>query len=257
MKTESTGLRAVRRVGDGAGHLVGVDHDRRDEDGDDAVHAGVLAAPARARRGSRVGVGRGDHVHRIGRRRPPAAARARSARRVAGRNSASCEPAADAGVGAEDRRARRRWSRWRSGRPRGTGWLASAAAWTNISSSVETRSTPHCSSSESVAMSSPTIEPVCDDGGPRARPAVRPALTVMIGFLRVTRRASWREAARIAERLEVHQDRLDVVVVLPVLEQVVARDVGLVAHRDEHRDAEAALAPRRPGSPRPARRTAR
>ncbi len=74
--------------------------------------------------------------------------------------------------------------------PAGSGCWASAAAWTNISSSERARSTPHCSSSDSVAMSRPTIEPVCDDAA-RAPAAVRPALTVMIGFLRVTRRASW------------------------------------------------------------------
>ena len=53
-----------------------------------------------------------------------------------------------------------------------------------------------------------------------------------------------RELARVAERLEVEQDEVRRVVVLPPLEQVVRRDVGLVADRDEGREAELAL--RRP-----------
>ena len=48
------------------------------------------------------------------------------------------------------------------------------------------------------------------------------------------------EAARIAEGLDVHQHHIRAVVVLPPLEQVVRRDVGLVADRDEPRQAEAA-----------------
>ena len=49
-----------------------------------------------------------------------------------------------------------------------------------------------------------------------------------------------RELARVAERLEVQQHDVGLRVVLPVLEQVVRRDVGLVADRDEARQAEAA-----------------
>ncbi len=112
-----------------------------------------------------------------------------SALRVDGRSSASCRPRPMqasvqrmAGPPALVTMAIRS--------PAGIGWLASAAACTNISSSEDTRSTPHCSSSDSVAMSSPTIEPVCEEAA-RAPAGVRPALTVMIGFLRVTRRAIW------------------------------------------------------------------
>ncbi len=49
------------------------------------------------------------------------------------------------------------------------------------------------------------------------------------------------ELARVSERLQVEQDHLGGVVLLPVLQQVVARDVGPVAGRDERRDAHAAL----------------
>ncbi len=49
-----------------------------------------------------------------------------------------------------------------------------------------------------------------------------------------------REPPRVPERLDVEQDRLGRRVVLPPLEQVVRRDVRLVADRDERRQAEAA-----------------
>ena len=52
------------------------------------------------------------------------------------------------------------------------------------------------------------------------------------------------ELARVAERLEVQQDHVGAGVVLPVLEQVVAADVGLVADRDEAGHAEADRADR-------------
>ena len=48
------------------------------------------------------------------------------------------------------------------------------------------------------------------------------------------------ELARVAERLEVEQDDLGRRVVLPPLEQVVRRDVRLVADRDERGETEAA-----------------
>ena len=49
-----------------------------------------------------------------------------------------------------------------------------------------------------------------------------------------------RELARVAERLDVEQDEVGAGVVLPPLEQVVRRDVGLVADRDEGGEAEPA-----------------
>ena len=49
------------------------------------------------------------------------------------------------------------------------------------------------------------------------------------------------ELARVPERLEIQEDHLGLAVVGPVLQQVVAADVGLVAHRDELRDPDAEL----------------
>ena len=49
------------------------------------------------------------------------------------------------------------------------------------------------------------------------------------------------EPARVPERLDVEQDDLGSLVLRPVAEQVVRRDVGLVADRDERRHAEPEL----------------
>ena len=49
------------------------------------------------------------------------------------------------------------------------------------------------------------------------------------------------EPPRVAERLEVERDEAGLGILLPVLEEVVGRDVGLVADRDERREAETAL----------------
>ncbi len=46
------------------------------------------------------------------------------------------------------------------------------------------------------------------------------------------------ELARVPERFEVQQDHVGVGVLVPVLDEVVAAHVGLVAHRHERRDAE-------------------
>ncbi len=70
---------------------------------------------------------------------------------------------------------------------------------------------------------------------------VRPLLTATIGFVREIRRARRGELARVPERLEVQEDHVGVGVVLPVLEEVVAAHIGLVANRHERRDAEPQL----------------
>ena len=66
-----------------------------------------------------------------------------------------------------------------------------------------------------------------------------------------------RERSRVAEGLEIEHDELGRVVVLPPLEQVVRRDVGLVADRDEGGDAEAAAPPRARAARARARRSGR
>ncbi len=52
------------------------------------------------------------------------------------------------------------------------------------------------------------------------------------------------EAPGVAERLEVEQDELGAGILLPVLEEVVARQIRLVAHRDERGQAHAEAAGR-------------
>ena len=65
------------------------------------------------------------------------------------------------------------------------------------------------------------------------------------------------ELARVADRLEVEQDHLGGVVLLPVLQQVVAGHVGAVAGRDERGEARGRAGRRSRGSRRRARRTGR
>ena len=54
-------------------------------------------------------------------------------------------------------------------------------------------------------------------------------------------RGKLEKAARIPEALDVHENHADCRIVLPLLEQVVAANVGLVADRDELRNADAVL----------------
>ena len=91
----------------------------------------------------------------------------------------------------------------------------------------------------------------CASRPPSARRSVVPPFIARIGFRRATRPRDARELARVAERLEVEQDEVGLRVVLPPLEQVVRRDVGLVADRDERREAEPARARRFSSSARP------
>ena len=72
------------------------------------------------------------------------------------------------------------------------------------------------------------------------RAAVRPPFIARIGFFARDAPREPRELARVPERLEVEQDQVGLRVVLPVLEQVVRRDVRLVADRDERREPEPA-----------------
>ena len=63
------------------------------------------------------------------------------------------------------------------------------------------------------------------------------------------------ELARVAERLQVQRDDLRGRVLLPVLQQVVARQIGLVAERDERRQPDPAARRRRRSPPRRTRRS--
>ena len=105
------------------------------------------------------------------------------------------------------------------------------------------RITPACWKSASTLMSAAASSaPVCEDAARAGRRGERPLLTAMIGLTRRDPARDPPEAARVAERLEVEQDRPRCRVALPVLQQVVARQVGLVADRDERRQADPRLA---------------
>ncbi len=95
--------RPLRRRDDRPGHLERVDHDRRDEDDDQAVEARIVLEDLEGR-GVARGVGRGDHVDRIPharlRHQHPAQRRLRLPRQLD-----DLEAQGRAGVGRHDRRA--------------------------------------------------------------------------------------------------------------------------------------------------------
>ena len=134
---------------------------------------------------------------------------------------------------------RRRSSRSRRAARRGTGWFASSEATSNSSARVSVRITPACSNSASTVTSeAATSAPVCDDVA-RAPAAERPLLTATIGFVRATRRAIRANLRGLPNDSRYSRITSVLVVGLPVLDQVVAGDVGLVADRDEGGQAEA------------------
>ena len=238
MTTASTGLsprrarprarsrrRPRRRAGD----------DRRHEEDDHRVDARVGEQQR-----ERLLVGRGRSPSRAGRpgsRRSPR----REGRRERGdasrrRASGSSSPAASQ-ASAQRMPSPPALVRTATRRPRGSGWLERSAATSTSSSSVRARMTPAWRKSASTAASEPASAAVCELAA-RAPAAVVPAFSARIGLLRATRRGEAAELARVAERLEVEQDEVGRGVVLPPLEQVVRGDVGLVADRDERREAE-------------------
>ena len=123
--------------------------------------------------------------------------------------------------------------------PRGSGWRASSAATSSCSSSVSTRMTPAWSKRAStVASEASSSAPVCDDAA-RFPAAVRPLLTATRAWSRSAAARSGRSAAGCrATRGRAAPRRCRVV--LPEAQEVVAREVGLVAHRDERGQAEPA-----------------
>ena len=82
---------------------------------------------------------------------------------------------------------------------------------------------------------------MCDDAARRPA-ALRPLLTTITGLEAVSLAADLAEALRVPERLEVQEHGVGAVVLLPEAQEVVARQVGLVAHRDERRQPKARYA---------------
>ncbi len=176
------------------------------------------------------------------RRPPPPAGSARQPllRRVGQRRHR--RPCADQSVGGQDRRPAGVGDDRRRGGPRGSGCAVERAR--------RRRTAPRCVSTRMHAglreaarrrrVGAGQRAPVWLTAA-RAPGAVRPAFTATIGLRRPTRRA-------IGERRGLPNDsrysRMTsrARVVLPVLEQVVAGDVGLVAHRDERSRRRAELA---------------
>ena len=120
---------------------------------------------------------------------------------------------------------------------RGRGCVEKSVATSISSSSDPARITPAWRKSASTAASEPASAAVCELAA--RRPARRgAALQGEDGLAPRDPPGEPAEPARIAERLDVEQDRLGRLVVLPPLEQVVGGDVRLVADRDERREPE-------------------
>ena len=120
-------------------------------------------------------------------------------------------------------------------RPAGSGWLASSEATPNSSARLSVRITPawwnRVSTVTSEAASiAPVWEEVALHAGGRAT-----ALDGEHGLGPSDPAGDPGELARIAERLEVQQHQPGAFILLPVGEQVVGGDVGLVADRHERR----------------------
>ena len=216
---------------------AGLGHERRHEDHDDRV-CDTRAADRLERTAVVGGAGGRDHVDRIperrlGREEAPPVARAAAAGSSAtssplvSQASAQRIPGPPALVTITTRE------------PRGGGCEESSAATSNSSPSVSVRITPAWRNSASIVTSeAASSAPVCDDGCPRTRRRAA-ALDRDDRLAVADSPGDPGELARVSERLEVEQDHVGVRVLLPVLEEVVARQVGLVADRDERRQPEA------------------
>ena len=124
-------------------------------------------------------------------------------------------------------------------RPGGSGCVDSSAATSISSSSERARMTPAWWKSASTAASEPASAAVWELAA-RAPVAGRAALQREDRLPSGDPTGEPAEPARIAERLEVEEHDVRLVVVLPPLEQVVRGDVRLVPDRDERGEAEPA-----------------
>ena len=208
-------------------------HERRQEDRDDRVDAVVVHGLPAARRGS------------------PRACRRRRCRPAPRRPAPAPPP------GRRRRPARPwRWSCRRSATrsPAGSGWWASSVPTSNSCATVSTRMTPAEANSAATDCSGTATDVPASPGVTRT---CRPLFTATTGLVRPTRAGQPGELAGVAEALQVQQHDLGAGVGRPVLEQVVAADVGPVARRDEGGQADVAAArPLEQGDAR-ARRTGR
>ena len=217
------------RVRNRAGHFVCAREDRRNEDREQAVDPGI-GQQERNRATVLVGGRRRDHVHGITdarRRRQEGPQRRDRLQRecseletVSLTGVGSQDPGA-AGVG-EDRHPRTRRQRLVRHKRRGLEHLLDRA-----------RADHPCIAEQRVHH----LVARRQRAGMRRRRAgagVRaPGLHRDDRLVPPDAAGDLGEAARVAEALHVHQDHRRAWVVLPVFDQVVGRDVGLVAHGDE------------------------
>ena len=241
MTTASTGFslpasrRGRRRAS--ATSSAGRGHGRHEEDDRRRRPAGRRAGAGSACRVRRRGRA-AEHVDRVRDARLGREELRASAARVSSAELGQLEAGSLARVGAEDAEAAR-VRQHGDARPFGSGWRREERG--DVDQLLERGRADHAR----------LVEERVDRGlgaGERGRVRARGALPGR-GRAALQRQDRLRardaageaaEAARVAERLDVHEHDVGRVVVLPPLEQVVGRDVGLVADRDEGGEAEPA-----------------
>ena len=153
-------------------------------------------------------------------------------------------------------RGRRRWSpRRRAARAGPAAWRSSAATSNSSSQRVGADDAGLLEERVDGDVEARQRRRVARRGARAGRRAAR-----LDGDDRLAARDLGRDAgelARVPEALEVEDDHRGARVVGPVAEQIVARDVGLVADRDERRDADVRARGRSRGWRARARRSAR
>ena len=225
-------------VRDRAGHVVGSGDERRDEDRHDRVDGRIVREDAEGA-GEVVRGGAGDQVDRVGDGRLGRGEGAQSGLGVGGERR-GVEPVAGARVGGEDARPAG-VGEDRDGRPAGKRLAGEQRG--------DVEELAEGVGADDAGLAEERIDRHVGRGEQRAGvgargPGTRGRSSRLDGQDRLLRRDARRdpgEAAGVPERLEVEQDDVGGRVVLPVPEEVVAGEVGLVAHRDERREAEAEL----------------
>ena len=181
---------------------------------------------------------------------------ARAARpRVASENSTTVEPCGLTRVDGQDARAAgvgddaRRGARRAAAAAPGTSRCRTSRRWCRRGSrptAGRARRRRRRSAARPAVWLPAARDPAC----------VRPAFTTTIGLLRPTRRASRAKRRGLPNDSRYSRITRGAGIALPVLEQVVAGHVGLVAEADERRHARRCAAGELAESPAPARRSA-
>ena len=188
-----------------------------------------------------LGRRRRDHVHGIRERRLAGGRNVASSARTSSRNGTTSRPR-DSHASAHMIPGPPAFVTIATRLPDGMGWLAISEATSNSSPSVSVRTTPACSKSESTVTSDAAEQRAGVRGGSACARRRTAALDREDRLRARDPAGDPAELARVSERLQIQQHQVGALVGLPVLDQVVAGDVRLVADRHERRQPEVELA---------------